>query len=345
MEALHNIDKIYVFSPSRKATGGIELLHQLVDYLRKKKKEAYIYYYEEPCAPIPKEYAQYDIATVSQAEDSSHNIIVLPEICFHLSKKYQKAQIVLWWLSVDNYYYKEKRHIPLSEIFSFSPVYGWKQVWHRFAGLFLLRWKFKADFSIKKTIRKGYIHAYQSEYARIHLAKRGVINLYPLKDYINTDFTTTHSAQSRKSVILYNPKKGIEFTRKLIKAAPDLTFIPLEHLSREELQRLFATSMLYIDFGSHPGMDRLSREAAANGCCILTGKKGAAANDVDIPIEAAYKLDEKTIPVRNIVSRMRNILAHYDTHCPHFEAYRQMIGRQEEEFHQQIDTLFLSEAD
>lgn len=92
-------------------------------------------------------------------------------------------------------------------------------------------------------------------------------------------------------------------------------------------------------------MDRLPREAAANGCCILTGKKGAAANDVDIPIEAAYKLDEKTIPVRNIVSRMRNILAHYDTHCPHFEAYRQMIGRQEEEFHQQIDTLFLSEAD
>lgn len=345
MKALRHMDKIYVFSPARKTTGGIELLHQLVDYLRRRGKEAYIYYYEEPGAPVPKEYAPYDIATTLHVEDSPRHVIVLPEICFYLSKNYQQVQTVLWWLSVDNYYYMEKRHIPLSEIFSFPTVYGWKQVWHRFAGLFLLQWRFKADFSIRKTIRKEYTHAYQSEYARLHLAKRGVTNLHPLKDYINTDFTANNSAQERRPVILYNPKKGIEFTRKLIEAASDLTFIPLEHLSREELQQLFATSMLYIDFGSHPGMDRLPREAAANGCCILTGKRGAAANDVDIPIEAAYKLDEKTTPIQDIINRMRDLLAHYDTHYPHFEAYRQMIGKQEKEFHLQIEALFLSEAD
>ena len=48
MKKLCDFSKIYVFSPSNAPTGGVELLHQLVDYLRKRNKDAYIYYYDNP---------------------------------------------------------------------------------------------------------------------------------------------------------------------------------------------------------------------------------------------------------------------------------------------------------
>lgn len=340
MKKLHGISKIYVFSPSEKTTGGIELLHQLVDYLRNQQKDAYLYYYANPSAQVPAVYGKYNIKTAMQVDDSAETVIVLPEICFHLSEYYPKSQIVLWWLSVDNYYHREKKHIPLYEIFSYSRIYGLKQVWHRFVRLLRLQWTLKPTFSIKKSIEKKYIHAYQSEYAKLHLRERGVTELYPLKDYINTAFIAESICQKRLPNILYNPKKGIGFTKKLIKAAPDLDFIPLQNLSRSELQNLFSSSMLYIDFGSHPGMDRLPREAVANGCCIITGVQGAAANDVDIPISHFYKFDEAKDSVESIINRIREVLLDYDKHINAFESYRQRIMEEEKEFYRQIDQLF-----
>lgn len=341
MKALHDINIIYVFCPSHIQTGGVELLHQLVDYLRRHQKESYIYYYDSPMATVPDVYSKYNIATTSVIEDKPQNVIVLPETIFHLSNNYHQVQTVLWWLSIDNYYRKEKKNIPLSELFAFSAAYGLKQCWHRFVKLFRFQWAFKCSFSINQVIQKGYINAYQSEYAKQHLQARGVSNLYPLKDYINTDFVSETVVTGRKPTILYNPKKGIGFTRRLIKAAPDLNFIPLQNLSRSELQTLFQTSMIYIDFGNHPGMDRLPREAALNGCCIITGRRGAAANDIDIPIDAhKYKLDESKETVETIVNRIREVIATYSLCIDDFKAYRQRITEEQDEFYKQIDNLF-----
>ena len=39
--------KIYVLAPFGAATGGIELAHQLVDYLRNKKQECFIVYIDK----------------------------------------------------------------------------------------------------------------------------------------------------------------------------------------------------------------------------------------------------------------------------------------------------------
>lgn len=341
MKTLHDISCIYVFCPSCNPTGGIELLHQLVDYLRNNQQEAYLYYCNSPSAKVPAACSKYNIATVSQVTDDPQHVIVLPETIFHISNDYKKSQKVLWWLSIDNFYHKEKKHIPLSDIFSFSTVYGFKQLWHRSIKMLRLQWVFKTDFSIKKIIENEYINAYQSEYANLHLQQRGVSILHPLKDYINIDFTPTAINTRRKPNIPYNPKKGFKFTRKLIKAAPDLHFIPLQNLSRSELQELFQTSMLYIDFGNHPGMDRLPREAAINGCCIITNKQGAAANSIDIPIDSSkYKFDESKVSIETIICRIREIIASYDKCFNDFEAYRQRIRTEKGLFYKQIDQLF-----
>jgi hypothetical protein len=49
---------------------------------------------------------------------------------------------------------------------------------------------------------------------------------------------------------------------------------------------------VYIDFGNHPGRDRIPREAAAMGCVVITNRRGSAENDVDIPIPNFLKIDD-----------------------------------------------------
>ena len=82
---MEKYDKIYVLAPYNHATGGIELAHQLVDYLRRKNKKAFICYVGKQNilvvdANVTEAYRQYDIAVCSEIEDKSENIVILPEI-------------------------------------------------------------------------------------------------------------------------------------------------------------------------------------------------------------------------------------------------------------------------
>ena len=101
------------------------------------------------------------------------------------------------------------------------------------------------------------------------------------------------AAAQRADTILYNPTKGAQFTARLMAAYPQWKFRPLRGLDREQLAQAFLEAKLYMDFGHHPGKDRLPREAALHGCCVITARHGSAANPVDVPIPERYKLDVK----------------------------------------------------
>lgn len=82
MKLLHDINVIYVFCPSYIQTGGVELLHQLADYLRTHQKESYIYYYDSHSAAVSDVYSRYNISTALEIKDEPQNVIVLPETIF-----------------------------------------------------------------------------------------------------------------------------------------------------------------------------------------------------------------------------------------------------------------------
>jgi hypothetical protein len=60
-------------------------------------------------------------------------------------------------------------------------------------------------------------------------------------------------------------------------------------MTDEEVTSLLRRSRAYVDFGPHPGMDRLPREAALAGCVVITNREGAAAYDEDLPLPSMYK--------------------------------------------------------
>ena len=99
-------------------------------------------------------------------------------------------------------------------------------------------------------------------------------------------------------------------------------------------------SMIYVDFGNHPGKDRIPREAAMSGCCVITGMRGAAGNPVDVMIPSKYKFDDKHAKISGILNCIRDIFSDYEKHYREQEEYRDKIRNEKAVFESEITQLF-----
>ena len=335
---------IYVHAPAGSATGGIELLHQLVDYLRNNGKNAYIVYHGNSDERITLAYSKYIIKICKEGNicNQTCNIEVYPEVYFnYLYHNNRKTQKLFWWLSVDNFYKSNVNLISLIDIFLFDKNEAWGMLKHR--AKMLLKYH-KNEFADTTSLfflqAKGIRFAYQCYYIKHSLNKHGVFRTYPLMDYINTEYIKDFNKERRDNIVLYNPSKGFDFTKQLISIAPDIKWVALKGFTREQLVQLLQNSKLYIDFGNHPGKDRLPRECAMNGCCIITGKRGAARYYEDVMIPSKYKFDESIVDKNVIIDKIRFVLNNYEKVIDDFDSYRKKIKTEKAEFEKQIEILF-----
>lgn len=153
-----------------------------------------------------------------------------------------------------------------------------------------------------------------------------VDNFY-LSDFLNPLFIE-QAAQATgecENVVLYNPKKGKKFTSHLMRAASDLKWRALENMTREEMAAALQSVKVYIDFGNHPGKDRIPREAAISGCLLVTGLDGSAAFSEDVPIPAEYKIAARRENIGQIIATIKELMANYEQHYAELEPYRGFI--------------------
>lgn len=98
---------------------------------------------------------------------------------------------------------------------------------------------------------------------------------------------------------------------------------------------------VYIDFGHHPGKDRMPREAAIAGCCIVTGRQGAAKFPEDIFIPDVYKIDEtRSDFVHEFGRTISNIFEAFEENAEHFDDYRTRIRTEKSDFMDQVASIF-----
>lgn len=321
--------------PAYLKTGGTELGHQLYAFLKKQSTIEVIMTYigvKESFPPTPQEFECYveNWKRFEEIPDDENAIIILPEIYPDIILKFDYAKIVFWWMSVDNYLSRTSfiRFIRASADGTFHPSRFVCNILR--ATKRLLSGFFKRS---RKAIYKASLHLYQSEYAREFLAAKGLNNILPLSDYINDAYLDgTHDCIGREDFVLYNPKKGYKFTRKLIKKNRSLVWKPLEKMTTVEVKHLLEKSKVYVDFGNHPGKDRFPREAAISGCCIITGRRGAAANDIDIEIPPKYKFNDSLKEEREISETIQDCLTNYEVRVKDFEGYRNKIRGEKELF-------------
>lgn len=185
-------------------------------------------------------------------------------------------------------------------------------------------------------------HFYQATYIQSYLYKQKFDRVIRLTDYINPEILNNVDTTNKKKedIILYNPSKGIRYTKKLMKKIPGYKFIALKGFTREQLNELFDKAKLYIDFGPFPGKDRLPREAAIHNCCIITGRFGASGFFEDVPIYGQYKFDMLHPNYNSIKERIDYIFAHYDECIKDFAYMRDVIKHEQENFYREIDNIF-----
>ena len=93
----------------------------------------------------------------------------------------------------------------------------------------------------------------------------------------------------------------------------------------------------YIDFGPHPGMDRLPREAALAGCVVITNCEGAANFEEDIPLPPEFKFP--SFDVEKICQLLRDCCNNHAAYVEKMKPYREWIFGQEKQMKHCVDQL------
>lgn len=312
--------KVFIVASGNQMSGGPELLHQLGDLLNRDGRRAWMLYLPLGDAfDVPDPYRRYDIAPAALADVSPGSIVVLPEVCAPLVDQFPGCQVYFWWLSVDNFF-TVARHQPLG----------------------VLRSRRTTGRQFRAMRNAGVYHLFQSEYARQLCEAQSLSPAARLGDYLAEEYLAAAARPrgAREDLVVYNPAKGKRRTQAILKSL-DVPAVPIQGMSRAEILELLSRAKVYIDFGGHPGKDRIPREAVAAGCCVVTNRRGSAGNGIDIPIPDEFKVDDQRRGYpRAAADTIRRLLDDFDTHATKFDAYRDGIASERHGFLADVKMIF-----
>jgi hypothetical protein len=341
--------KVYIQAPANVATGGPELLHQLAFHLINEFgiNACMNYTGQKNEDPVHPNYLKYNIPNVRNIDDLSDNVIIVPELFTNIEAlvKYKNIQKIVWWLSLDFFF-----------LTMFSKNHPFQTLMHRVIGIINKKLGRKAlpelvDKAIKhyknisltefSNVNTVSLHMVQSQYALEYLNNNGINDATYLSDYLRDDFLSIDvQIKTKKNIVIYNPKKGIDFTKKIISKGKNIEFIAIQNMTPVEVIELMKIAKVYIDFGNHPGKDRIPREAAILGCCVITGKRGSAFNALDVEINEEFKFEDVEESVDSIIEKIRCVFENFETEQKKFIRYIEKIKNEKSTFIKDSGRIF-----
>ena len=325
---IYSDTKVYIICPGNYNSGGPESLNQLCSKLIEFGIDAAILYIQDSVPlnkedPVHDNYKKYHTLYTFKLEDEPHNVLIVPEYFSEYLYAVKNIQRVLWWMSVGNYLDKVLLSInygidntlesPLPKFFYFHA----------------------ADVDIE--------HWGQSEYVRQFLRLNGIAKIKTVETPMRQDFLRNADKINfalKKNIVAYSPRKGFEITEQLIRLAPDINWLPIENMTPAQVQKLLLRAKVYIDFGNFPGRERLPREAALSGCVVITGKRGAAANDVDINIPAEFKFDLETSKPYQVIEKIYEVFYNFPVNYDKQRAFREKELNAQKNFTEEVKAAF-----
>lgn len=169
------------------------------------------------------------------------------------------------------------------------------------------------------------LHLCQSEYAWRHVESLG--ERLMLTDWVDLAAFDVE----RQPRVVVNPAKDAGLLRAFRAVAP-FEVVELGGLSREGVAHFLCGSEVYVDFGHHPGRDRLPREATLAGCTVFSTRHGAANFAEDMPLDDWFKFDS----VDELVGKVKLVLA---GDVPDQVDYRDWVADGRSVFEQEVREL------
>ncbi|WP_299576211.1 hypothetical protein [uncultured Williamsia sp.] len=330
--------EIAVVYPRGLRTGGPEALHQLVDSLRRRGQEAYLVPSDDTVGPDRvAEYAVYDAPerpTLPRGHDSA---VVVAETAPAPDRG--DAVVFRWWLSIDNHS-AENGHIRRLE-YGLGMRGEWQEMprHHRVGTAFKQALR---NFSAPPELPPE-IDLAQSQYAWAHLFGRTRRPPSMLGDYTPSPDALIAAAvpvARRRRAVCFNPKKSGSLAREVSAGFPDVEFVPIENMSRAEVTRSLGECAVYLDLGSHPGKDRIPREAVLAGAVVVTAMRGSAAFHVDVPIPLHHKVPSDGDVVASARAVLSDVFADLPSAYALQDSYRDVISGEREVFDAQVQAVF-----
>lgn len=337
------MNKVYVVCPYGLITGGPDALHQMVYYLNVIGCKATIVYSDIKSHKykIPQPYQIYtdNYLLLDEIEDNKNNVVVVPETENNLLNRYINVKKYIWWLSVDNDLEYSGFKNKLKKILNKINIKNLKKLYkiHTLKNVLQhSKYNFNKEDNITHLCASYYAFNYVSNNIKnknkVHLCIEPISKVFIEKSEFNT--------KNKENIILYNPKKNYNFTKKIIDRTKDYKFIALNGFSQDELINIYKKAKVYIDFGNFPGAERIPKEAVINGCCIITGKNGASKFYNDVPILEKYKIDAKEENIDEIIEKIADLFENYDERIDDYSDYRETVWKLENNFIKQLKDVF-----
>lgn len=325
--------QIYIFCPSNYATGGPEALHQLGKRLIELGHSVFMYYfYHQGEHPVHQSYIKYNVPFVNEIENQKGNFLILPETFLEpiFDKNYSAIKKIVWWLSVTNY---EIVLDNAKEAVKHKKFYSLKSR--------LFPNKYKTLPTITKLKLKGVLNLAHSHFSLDFLTRNEMDIIGKISDYMSDSFyERIDSSTLKEDILLYNPKKNGEYLDSIMSKSQHLNWKPLVNMSPDEVAIWMNKSKLYVDFGYHPGQERMPREAILMKCCVVTGSKGSAAYQDDVPVPTGFKFDDSKDSAEKVIRRLEQTLANFDEDTKLFKDYRIRIIAEKANFNKAVKLVF-----
>lgn len=231
------------------------------------------------------------------------DFIIFPEVLLGILINLRKRgfrNTVFWWLSWDN--------APLDQINYFDSILN----------------------------LRASINVFQSFYAQFE-AKR-----YGIEGQILSDYTFFNEDLFKEKVIKVNdicylPNKSRGAESIISDLSKFFSIIPLINMSQMEVQNNLQRSKFFVDFGHHPGKDRIPREAALYECIPIVRKTGAAKSSKDIQLNKELKVNIDLLEnSEKLKSHIKYIDKNRESFLKSMKPYQKTIQNEYEVFINQV---------
>jgi hypothetical protein len=333
MIELNQDAKIFIQCPAGLATGGPEALHQLGHYLNKIGFNALMYYVASNHSdPVHPQYKSYNVPFTFEVENSSNHLLIIPESNLYpiYQKAYSRMKKAIWWLSVS--YYWECLE-PWKEKIKKKKFYALKSI---------INPHINPPLPTPARLRKlPLYHIRHSYFSEVFLKSNNISISGKISDYMNAAFfDRVLKNQIKEDIILYNPKKNGAFLESVISKSSHLNWVAVKNLTADGVADLMNRSKVYVDFGFHPGKERMPREACIMKCIMIIGRDGSAQYSEDMPIPDVYRFEKDPNKIDEIITLIEDCFKNYDDHIQNFVSYKAELGEEEHVFEKDIRKVF-----
>jgi hypothetical protein len=111
-------------------------------------------------------------------------------------------------------------------------------------------------------------------------------------------------------------------------------------MTRDQITQTLSNTKVFLDFGHHPGKDRVPREAALCGAIPVIRREGAARFEQDVPLPSSL-LVETDVFFDNeaLKAKLVSVIEAADTYQPVLEEYCNWIRDEGRRFDDELKEL------